>query len=343
MFNNSLGFEQGPIRPPDEARSLLIRTTRSCPWNRCSFCTLFKGCGFSVRKVDEIKADIYKARDYYKGYKFEECFLQDGDSFIMKTRDLVDVLSTLKTVFPELKQISSYGRSQTMARKSLSEMKEIADAGLNMLYSGMESGSNKVLKIQNKGTTAEEIISSSQYAQEAGMSTRLFLILGLGGKEHSEDHVKETIRVLNLINPKDIRVLSLAVKDGTDLQAMVKNRSFTMLSEAEMIEEQREIVSGLDKVNSKYGNYHAVNLLQEIDGYLPENRDRLLKIMDDYLKLPEHKQLIYTYGRRFGYCRSIGDLEKRDLYSKIESELNEHMMNGYSPEDLFHSVRQRWI
>ena len=115
-------FEQGPVRPPDEADSLLIRTTRGCPWNRCHFCTLFKGVRFSIRPVDEIKNDIFAAQKHYNGAPVEICFLQDGDSFSMQTKDLIEVLKTLKQTFPSLKQISSYGRAQTMLRKSESEI-----------------------------------------------------------------------------------------------------------------------------------------------------------------------------------------------------------------------------
>jgi hypothetical protein len=110
----SLPFEQGPIRPVDEADSLLIRTTRGCPWNRCSFCSLYDTMKFSIRPVEEIKQDIWAARDYFGGHPFDTCFLQDGDSFVMRTKDLIAVLETLKSAFPTLRQISSYGRAQTM-------------------------------------------------------------------------------------------------------------------------------------------------------------------------------------------------------------------------------------
>jgi radical SAM superfamily enzyme YgiQ (UPF0313 family) len=137
-------FEMGPIRPVDEADSLLIRTTRGCPWNRCTFCTLYKDMKFSLRSVEEIKQDILAAKDYFNGHPFETCFLQDGDSFVMGTKELISVLKSLKKAFPSLKRISSYGRAQTMAKKSPAAIKEICDAGLNKLYCGMESGSARV-------------------------------------------------------------------------------------------------------------------------------------------------------------------------------------------------------
>ncbi|MBT7262005.1 MAG: radical SAM protein, partial [Desulfobacula sp.] len=158
---NSVPFEMGPIRPVDEADSLLIRTTRGCPWNRCTFCSLYKNMKFSLRSVTEIKKDIIAAKEYFNGHPFETCFLQDGDSFVMGTKDLIEVLGTLRIAFPSLKRISSYGRAQTMVKKSMTAMKDISDAGLNKLYCGMESGSAQVLKQVKKGITPESIIKSA--------------------------------------------------------------------------------------------------------------------------------------------------------------------------------------
>ncbi len=154
-------FEMGPIRPVDEADSLLIRTTRGCPWNRCTFCSLYDDFPFSLRSVTDIKKDILAARDYFNGHPFETCFLQDGDSFVMKTRDIIEVLDCLKKAFPTLKRISSYGRAQTMVKKAPDAIKQIHDAGLNKLYCGMESGSEKVLKNVQKGITPTSITSAS--------------------------------------------------------------------------------------------------------------------------------------------------------------------------------------
>jgi len=130
----SFPFELGPIRPVDEADSLLIRTTRGCPWNHCEFCVNYKNMRFSMRSAEDIKKDIRAAADYYGGHPFQSCFLQDGDSFIMKTADLVEILAFLKQHFPSLKRVSSYGRAHTMMRKSPREIEQICDAGLNLLY-----------------------------------------------------------------------------------------------------------------------------------------------------------------------------------------------------------------
>ncbi len=334
-------FEQGPIRPPDEANSLLIRITRGCPWNRCAFCTLYNGVKFAIRSVDEIKKDILAAKDAYNGRPVDRCFLQDGDSFTMKTEDLIEVLQALKQAFPSLKQISSYGRAQTMLRKSPSEMREIGEAGLNMLYCGMESGSMNVLEKVRKGVTPESILKSTHNAKEAGMGILLFTILGLGGKELTEVHSYETARLISAIDPTDIRILSLASKPGTELYSMAQAGGFTMLSEIEMIEEQLRILKQIDGVQSKYGNYHAVNLLTELQGELPQNKQALLRTIEQFLSLAEEEQMNFIYGRRCGYYSHLHDMQQKDRHATVQKEMQNYDLRQL--ESLFHTCRQRWI
>ncbi|WP_206355526.1 radical SAM protein [Vibrio maerlii] len=340
LFN----FDQGPIRPPSEADSLLIRTTEGCPWNKCTFCTLFKGMEFSIRPVEEIKQDIWNARRFYKDRVFETCFLQDGDSFAMETEDLLDVLTTLKEAFPELKRISSYGRAQTMRKKSAEEMKAICDAGLNMLYCGMESGSVDVLKRVKKGITPNYIVSSAKHAKKAGMEIMVFIILGLGGKELSHLHVAETAKILNEINPDEIRLLSLAVKPNTELMTSVEQGKFTMLSELEMVEEQRQLLALLDNIDSKYGNFHGINLLMEINGKLPEDKDKFLGIMDNFIALPRLEQMNFILGRRRNYYRQLSDLQPSFMYDLIKQDIDKiQRADPNAFESIFHSFRQQMI
>ncbi|WED23744.1 radical SAM protein [Vibrio sp. JC009] len=341
---SQIHFQQGPIRPPSEADSLLIRTTQGCPWNKCSFCTLFRGMAFSVRPVEEIKNDIWAAKAFYKNRKFDSCFLQDGDSFAMETADLLDVLKTLKEAFPDLKQISSYGRAQSMTKKSPEEMKAICDAGLNMLYCGMESGSLDVLKKMKKGITPKSILKSAEYAKQAGMKMMTFIIIGLGGKELSEQHITETANLLNQINPDEIRVLSLAVKPGTDLDDMVQNGSFTPLTEVEMVEEQKKLISLLDGIDSNYGNYHSINLLMELNGRLPQDKKRFISTMDRFLSMDRNDQFNFVLGRRIHYYTRLDDMNNRLSFDSVQRELTRIQDEALGEfEHIFYQLRQRMI
>jgi len=342
---NSVPFELGPIRPVDEAQSLLIRTTRGCPWNRCEFCVNYKGMPFSLRTLDEIKHDITAAAKYYKGKTFETCFLQDGDSFLMKTAELVELLTFLNKAFPSLKRISSYGRAQTMARKTDEEMLAICKAGLNKLYCGMESGSDKVLKKVNKGATAAEITAAGLRAKQAGMSISEFIILGLGGQELWQEHARETAAVLNKINPHFIRVLTIGVKPGSGLARQMQAGQYTLQSEKNIIEEQRLLIESLDGITSHYANHHAVDLLMELRGQFPQDKPRLLAIIDRYLSLPEEDRLIFTLGKRLGAYQELDDLENASLRKQVAGQLKQVRAEypGGRIEEIFHQLRSEIV
>lgn len=339
-----LNFEQGPIRPPDEADSLLIRTTRGCPWNRCHFCTLYKDIQFTIRPLEEIKQDILAAKDYFGGHPFETCFLQDGDSFTMRTPDLLEILQTLKEIFPSLKTISSYGRAQTMARKSAAEMAEICDAGLNKLYCGMESGSLEVLEQTRKGTTPKTIIESSHKAKQAGMQLMMFTLLGLGGRELTDEHAKGSAEVLNQVDPTEVRLLSLVVKPGTGFAKMMDEGTFTLLTEVEMIEEQRRLLQQLTAITSWYVNYHSVNLMQEIRGNLPEDKAWMLSIIDQFLAMPLLEQQNFILGRRIGCYHRLADHTRSPHYEDVQKQLEKIQQAGPGAFDsIVHDLRGRFI
>ena len=318
-----LPFELGPIRPVDEADSLLIRTTRGCPWNKCEFCVNYKEMPFSKRPVEDIKKDIIAAAQYYGGHPFQSCFLQDGDSFTMKTEELLEILSSLKQHFPSLKKVSSYGRSQTMIRKSPQEIKAICEAGLNLLYCGMESGADAVLKNIKKGVTAADHIKAARMAREAGMELSEFIILGLGGTALWQEHARETARLLNEINPDFIRVLTIGVKKGSGLEKQMREGKYQLQSEKNLIEEQRLLIESLEGVTSYYANHHGVDLLMEARGRLPEDKPKLLVIMDRYLSMPESDRINYTLGKRLGYYRYMDDMQDKDRKLFVQGKAQE--------------------
>jgi radical SAM superfamily enzyme YgiQ (UPF0313 family) len=251
-------FEQGPIRPPSEARSLLLRPTRNCPWNKCAFCHTYKGTRFELRPVDEIKRDIDAARDladavrelswklgqggevndavvsyvfgnegffsdtfrhvaawlYFGG---KTAFLQDADTLIMKTDDLVEILRYLRGKFPAIERITSYCRSRTAGHKSVDDLRRIREAGLVRIHVGLESGCDEVLEFIRKGATAADHVKGGKRIVEAGISLCEYVMPGLGGRSRSREHAVETARVLNEINPDHIRIRTLSVRRGTAL------------------------------------------------------------------------------------------------------------------------------
>ena len=266
----SLSFEQGPIRPPSEARSLLIRVTRNCPWNKCEFCYTYQGEKFGLRPLEEIKQDISNAKqiadsirelsrrnggggDVTEGvadlifgnphlyndnfrsvaawlyFGENSVFLQDANSIILKTDELLEVLKCIKDNFPQVDRITSYCRSKTAARKSVEEFRRLKDAGLNRIHIGLETGYDPLLEFIKKGSTAADHIEGGKRIVESGISLCEYVMPGLGGAKWSRENAVETARVLNEINPDYIRLRSLQVRRGTGLYDIMQKGEFEPL------------------------------------------------------------------------------------------------------------------
>ncbi len=362
MTDTSLSFEQGPIRPPNEARSLLLRVTRNCPWNQCLFCPVYKNRKFSLRTVSEIKKDIQTARDiaddikalswklghsgkvtdpvvsrifgssaYSDSYRSVAawmyygtgaCFLQDADNMVMKTSDLVAVLKFLRDLFPEITRVTTYARSRTIVRKSVESLTEIREAGLDRIHIGLESGSEAVLKFMKKGVSPAQHIEAGRKVVAAGMELSEYVMPGLGGQEMWREHAVETARVLNAINPHFIRLRSLRVPDRVPLYQKLVDGSFTMQTDDMVAKEIQLFTRSLDGITSTVTSDHIMNLLEEVSGKLPDDKEAMLETIRKYLDLSETDRLIYRLGRRGGTYRSTDDLARDPVtYEKIKNLL----------------------
>jgi histone acetyltransferase (RNA polymerase elongator complex component) len=364
MNVRAASFEQGPIRPPNEARSLLLRLTRNCPWNQCLFCPVYKGRKFSLRTVDEIKQDIQTARNIaddirelslklgrngavddavishisggsgfsqcYRGmavwmyYGTGACFLQDADNLIMKTDDLVAVLTFLREKFPEISRVTTYSRSKTVSRKSVESLKRIRESGLNRIHIGLETGFDPLLKFMKKGVTAAVQIDAGRKLIEAGMEVSEYVMPGLGGQAMWREHAIETARVLNQINPHFIRLRSLRVPDRVPLYEHLRDGSFVMQTDDALAEEIRVFIEALDGITSRVSSDHIMNLLEDVSGKLPGDKPAMLKVIASYQALSENERLIFRLGRRGGVYRSIEDFRRdSDTHQKISRLIQE--------------------
>ncbi len=375
-------FELGPIRPPSEAYSLLIRATRNCPWNRCQFCPVYKGQKFELRPtedvirdvetakaiVDEIKELTWKmgyggrlrdvAATVYSGYQHnssirnvalwlwadgESAFLQDANTLIMRTPDLVKVVSFLKQAFPELTRITSYARSKTAAKKSLEELKQLKDAGLSRLHIGLESGSDLVLNYVEKGVTAEEHIIGGRKVKEAGISLCEYVMPGLGGRKMTSDHVIGTAMGLNEINPDYIRLRSLYIRPGVPLWSKVEAGDFELQTEDEVVEEIGSLIEKLD-VTSELKSDHVLNLLPEIDGKFPEAKSACLATIKRYLALSLQERLNFRLGRRSGYYEKLDDLYDAYKYQKVDEAVKRiNSENPGSMDEVIFQLKESFI
>ncbi len=342
-------FEQGPIRPPNEAQSLLLRFTRNCPWNHCQFCPVYKKRKFSLRTVDEIKEDIRMARaiadDIYAQaqqmgvgetindqvlsrilgdhrysnsyrsvavwlyYGTNACFLQDADNLIMKTDDLVDVLQFLKENFPQISRITTYSRSKTVTRKSVDSLKRIRRAGLDRIHIGLETAYDPLLKLMKKGVTSEEHVKAGRKVLEAGMELSEYVMPGLGGQEMWREHAKATAEALNQINPHFIRLRSLRVPPRVPLYEKLQEGTFTMQTDDMLADEIELFINTLNGITSTVTSDHIMNLFEDVKGELPRDKPSMLEVIRKYHDLSDVDRLVYRAGRRGGAYRSTDDLQ----------------------------------
>lgn len=303
-------IEIGPIRPPSESNSLLIRVTRGCHWNKCYFCGLYKSMRFSMRPIDETIEDIRRQAQLNRGKKITSCFLQDGDALVLKTDYLLRILDAINQNFPDMQYITSYARADSITRKNPAELKALRQAGLNHLYSGMETGSDRILKLINKGFDADMILSE-------------FILLGIGGKELSEENAAQTAKALNIIQPDFIRVHATGIKLESKLGEFVRDGSFTLQSEEEIVIEQKLFLQQLHEMDSYYVNEHIVNLLLEVRGNLRTEKQEMLSTIDRFLTLPPDERLLFTVGRRLNIFFRLDDLKKPKLHQKAGESLQQ--------------------
>lgn len=374
-------FELGPIRPPSEACSLLIRVTRNCPWNRCKFCSLYKGEKFQLRSVEEIKQDIRTARaiqdrikelawksgyggslkqvaamvfnnppnDAYRNVALwlyaggENAFLQDANTLIMNTSGLVEVIKCLKETFPSINRITSYARSKTAAKKSVEELAELREAGLSRLHIGMESGYDPVLQFMDKGVNAADHIAGGQKVVASGISLSEYVILGLGGKTMWREHALETARVLNEINPDFIRVRTLAIQERMPLHNDVVGSVFFRETDEEILEEEKLLIENL-ACHAHFVSDHILNLLQEIEGTLPEDKEKMLAVISRFQALPPEERDNFKLGRRLGIYHQLDDLHDARRHEEVRNAMDRlgHEWDSASDEVIF-SLMARYI
>jgi len=315
-------IELGPIRPPSESQSLLIRVTRGCHWNKCFFCGLYKGMTYSVRPTDDILEDIKKSAELYNGMAFTSCFLQDGDALNIPTEDLLLILKKIKSCFPSLQTVTTYARCDSILKKSQSELIALRESGLNHFYRGIETGSDTILKNIHKGITSKDIIDSGLMCKNAGIILSDFTLLGIGGRELSEENAIETARVINAVNPDYIRVHHTAFKPNTKLGRDVENGVFILQSEEEVVREQRLFIENLNGITSSYINEHIINLLLEVRGKFPSSKETMLKIIDNYLGMSEDDKLNFAIGRRIGVYYLLSDMQNKAKNKAVSQYLN---------------------
>jgi radical SAM superfamily enzyme YgiQ (UPF0313 family) len=286
------------IRPPTEARSLLLRVTRGCNWNRCRFCGIYSHFGqpnFELRAVEEVLADIEAAREAY-GPDWAAAFLGDADPLVAPPQDLLAILRHLRATFPAVRRVTCYARASTCHRRR-EHLPAFHQAGLSRVHVGLETGSDALLRFHQKGSSQKLLMESGLATREAGLELSYYILLGLGGADRWEEHVRETLVVLNAVQPEFVRFRRLWIygQEGgpaCPLWDDVQSGRFTPQTPEGTVLELRAIVAGVTFPTEIEAIHHNVHV--RLGGHLPESRERMLAKLDAFLARPEaEKAAVY--------------------------------------------------
>ncbi len=269
------------IRPPSEAASFLLPVTIGCSHNRCTFCGTYKGTRFDILALDDIKKIIDRvARNY--AFSVGRVFLENGDALICPQPLLTGVLTHLKAKFPRLERVTTYGTPKSVLRKTPEQLKELRDLGLTLVYMGLESGDDDVLKRVNKGVTSEQMVSAGRKLKDSGMATSITVILGLGGAEESDRHAIKTAEVLSRMDPDFAGALTLVLKPGTPLYQDWQEGRFTPVSAWQSLQELKLIIEHSSFTDCFFTSNHASNYLP-LTLCLPQQKAAAIKLIDEVL------------------------------------------------------------
>jgi radical SAM superfamily enzyme YgiQ (UPF0313 family) len=271
-------YEGDVYRPPSEAESLLVQVTIGCSWNKCTFCDMYKNKKYRVRSLNEIMADL-REMERYRG-RFRRIFLCDGDALALPTPALEEILKEIRHLFPELEGVRAYASARDILRKESHELKLLAGLGLDMVYLGLESGSDKVLAAVRKGITRREMIDAAALLKEAGIKQSVSIIAGLGGEEMSEEHILETADALNKMQPEYLGLLVL--HDGNDsrfFDLSGERDDFRLPSPRLVLAETRLLLDRLELKDCLFTSAHVSNYFH-LKGRLSQEKQRLLAQID---------------------------------------------------------------
>ena len=264
-------------RPPSEAYSLIVQVTYGCSHNTCAFCSMYKEKRFALRPLEEVLEDFHIARRTYRNV--DKVFLADGDALIRKASELYTILDTIRELFPECQRVTSYGSPSSIRVRTDEELRTLREKGLTMVYMGLESGCDDVLKLMRKGHMSAEIVEMGQKVRRNGMALSVTAITGLGGPDLLERHAIETAEAFNAMNPEYIGMLTLMVEPGTPLYDWVRQGEFQLLTQPQVLRETRLLVEHLDSPGSVFRMNHASNYLV-LKGTLNQDREAMLRTID---------------------------------------------------------------
>lgn len=282
-------YDMVRIRPPSEAESLLLPLTLGCSHNKCTFCCRFKDVRFSIRPIEDVKADIDQVSKNYKSY-FRRVFLENADALITPQAKLAEVLDYIRKKLPDIERVGIYGNCKSILRKSLDELKDLKRLGLGIVYMGVESGDDEILQRVKKGVTHAQLVEAGRRVKEAGITLSVTFILGLGGKERTREHAQATARILTEIDPDFVGALTLMLERPAPIVDEVQSGSLKLISPLETLVELRTVIAQADFTDCFFASNHASNYMP-LRIKLPEQKADALRLLDNIITYPQKHNL----------------------------------------------------
>ncbi len=279
--SEGMHYEGYCIRPPSEANSILLQVTVGCSHNKCTFCGSYKEKRFRIKDDQTILSDILFASKYMRGQ--DRVFLMDGDSLIIPQKRLMCILGRIKEHLPWVRRVGIYANAKGVRKKSLEELIQLKENGLGIVYLGVESGDDEVLKSVNKGTNAQNLIDMGRKVREAGIKLSLTVLLGIAGRERSLEHARATGELLSAMDPNYVGALTVMLIPGTPLYEDLRMGKFQLPAERELLLELREMIVHTHLTMGLFFSNHASNYLP-IRARLPRGKEEALSLIDSALR-----------------------------------------------------------
>jgi radical SAM superfamily enzyme YgiQ (UPF0313 family) len=287
-------YEGMIFRPPSEADSLILQVTVGCSYNRCTFCGAYQGKPFRVKSFDEVKEDIDEVSSY--GSRIRKVFLADGDALIIRQKGLIQILSSLREKLRGLERVGIYANAKDILRKDVDELKELKELGLGILYLGLESGNQEILKRIKKNATIDQMVRAAKRVKESGILLSVTVLLGIGGVELSQVHAADTGEVLSQMDPDYVGALSLMVVPGTSIEKEIETGKLLLPTPFGLIQELETMIQHCQFTRCFFASNHASNYLP-LRIRMPEEKEEALRRIREVLRKKDPALLRPEYLR----------------------------------------------
>ncbi len=292
MFFSPVEYDEPLFRPPAEANSLIFQLTIGCSWNKCAFCEMYTMKKFKIRNNEDVKKEIILMSQHFPDIR--KFFIADGNAMVLPAQRLIDIFNYINEHFNNIQRISAYALPGDIIRKSEQDLDTMRKAGLKLLYIGIESGDNDLLKAVNKNETYETTLEGIKKAHCAGIDTSVMIITGLGGEKYSVQHAENSAKIVNETQPRFLSLLTLSLPLGLDQYITRFKDDFTPLDLVGLLNEVKIFVCGTELENTIFRTDHISNFLV-LKGILSRDKKRITEEINT--AIDKYSDMTIDYGR----------------------------------------------